>query len=80
MSTNTMPKLALTLGTILIVILIVFLYILNVVYHDLVGGLLYNIFIQGVVLVLGVLIVLSFWGMYDEMKENEKRKVKDGKQ
>ncbi len=80
MSTNTMPKLALTLGTILIVILIVFLYILNVVYHDLVGGLLYNIFIQGVVLVLGILIGLSFWGMYDEMKENEKRKVKDGKQ
>lgn len=80
MTTNTMPKLALTLGTILIVILIVFLYILNVVYHDLVGGLLYNIFIQGVVLVLGILIGLSFWGMYDEMKENEKRKVKDGKQ
>ena len=80
MSTNTMPKLALTLGTILIVILIVFLYILNVVYRDLVGGLLYNIFIQGVVLVLGILIGLSFWGMYDEMKENEKRKVKDGKQ
>ena len=80
MSTNTMPKLALTLGTILIVILIVFLYILNVVYHDLVGGLLYNIFIQGIVVVLGILIVLSFCGMYDEMKENEKRKVKDGKQ
>ena len=80
MTTNTMPKLALTLGTILIVILIVFLYILNVVYHDLVGGLLYNIFIQGTVVILGVLIVLSFWGMYDEMKENEKRKVKDGKQ
>ena len=80
MSANTMSKLALTLGTILIVILIVFLYILNVVYHDLVGGLLYNIFIQGVVLVLGILIGLSFWGMYDEMKENEKRKVKDGKQ
>ena len=69
MSTNTMPKLALTLGTILIVILIVFLYILNVVYRDLVGGLLYNIFIQGIVLVLGILIVLSFWGMHDEMKE-----------
>ena len=80
MSTNTMSKLALTLGTILIVILIAFLYILNVVYHDLVGGLLYNIFIQGIVVVLGILIVLSFCGMYDEMKENEKRKVKDGKQ
>ena len=75
MSTNTVSKLPLTLGTILIVILIVFLYLLNVVYHDLVGGLLYNIFIQGVVLVLGILIGLSFWGMCDEMKENEKRKV-----
>ena len=67
MSTNTMSKLSLTLGTILIVILVVFLYILNVVYHDLVGGLLYNIFIQGVVLVLGILIGLSVWGMYDEI-------------
>ena len=67
MTTNTMPKLALTLGTILIVILVVFLYVLNVVYHDLAGGLLYNIFIQGVVLVLGILIGLSVWGMYDEI-------------
>ena len=67
MSTNTMSKLSLTLGTILIVILVVFLYVLNVVYHDLVGGLLYNIFIQGVVLVLGILIGLSVWGMYDEI-------------
>ena len=68
MSLYTIPQLQVIFGAVLVVILVVFLGTLHFLYHDLISGLLYNIFIQGTVVVLGVLIVLSFWGAYDEMK------------
>ena len=68
MSLYTIPQLQVIFGAVLVVILVVFLDTLHFLYHDLISGLLYNIFIQGTVVVLGVLIVLSFWGAYDEMK------------
>jgi hypothetical protein len=70
MSLYTIPQLQVVFGAVLVVILVVFLDALRFLYHDLISGLLYNIFIQGTVVVLGVLIVLSFWSAYDEMKEN----------
>jgi hypothetical protein len=68
MSLYTIPQLQVIFGAVLVVILVVFLDTLHFLYHDLISGLLYNIFIQGTVVALGVLIVLSFWSAYDEMK------------
>ena len=68
MGANTEMILFLMSGIILMVALLLVLYELHFVYHDLIDGLLHNILVQGPVGILGGLSIQSFLEAYNRKR------------
>ena len=68
MGANTEMILFLISGIILLMALLLVLFELHFVYHDMVDGLLYNILVQGPAGILGGLSILSFLEAYNRKR------------
>ena len=65
LSKTTMKLIYLAPGLIILMVLVWYILMLQFQFHDLVNGLLHNIFIQGTIVILGMLAVFSLSEFYD---------------
>ena len=62
-------------GLIILMGLVCYILMLQFQFHDLVNGLLHNIFIQGTIVILGMLAVFFFSEFYDMVGDKELKEV-----